>query len=89
MNRIVCNYAADFCMWALLDAKGLEAARNWWFDLYWLRKPMEKEELDKVKCDILVVEGDKDPPYDRQVGEQVVGEESFYCLDPLGCQDPC
>lgn len=57
----------------VLDPKGLDAGRNWWFDLYWLRRSMEKEELERVRCDILVVEGDMHLPYDREVGEQVIG----------------
>ncbi|SPO32011.1 uncharacterized protein UTRI_06736_B [Ustilago trichophora] len=55
----------------VLHEKGLEAARDWWFDLYWLRRPMSDASLALIRCDILVVEGDSDLPYDRNVGGEI------------------
>ncbi|SPO31899.1 uncharacterized protein UTRI_06736 [Ustilago trichophora] len=55
----------------VLHEKGLEAARDWWFDLYWLRRRMPDASVASIRCDILVVEGDSDLPYDRNVGQEI------------------
>lgn len=55
----------------VLHPKGLGAARDWWFDLYWLRQAMPPSHLAAITCDLLVVEGDWDLPYDRKVGEEI------------------
>lgn len=55
----------------VLHHQGLEAARDWWFDLYWLRKPMPEAARCAVRCDLLVVEGDRDLPYDRNVADDI------------------
>ncbi|EST06935.1 hypothetical protein PSEUBRA_003564 [Kalmanozyma brasiliensis GHG001] len=57
----------------VLHPQGLEAARDWWFDLYWLRSAIPAKVLEKVRCRVLVVEGDTDLPYERKVGEEVAG----------------
>ncbi len=57
----------------VLHPQGLSAARDWWFDLYWLRRPMPTSTLGKVKCRVLVVEGERDLPYERGVAEDMVG----------------
>ncbi|CBQ71632.1 hypothetical protein sr16889 [Sporisorium reilianum SRZ2] len=45
--------------------------RDWWFDLYWLRAPMSPAARERITCDVLVVEGDRDLPYDRNVAQDV------------------
>ncbi|TKY86931.1 hypothetical protein EX895_004219 [Sporisorium graminicola] len=55
----------------ILHHQGLQAARDWWFDLYWLRQPMPPSALAAITCALLVVEGDTDLPYDRNVGDEI------------------
>ncbi|EPQ27736.1 uncharacterized protein PFL1_04873 [Pseudozyma flocculosa PF-1] len=52
----------------ILHKDGNKAARDWWFDLYWLRSRMPDEARNAIRCHLFVVEGDSSPLYDRTVG---------------------
>ncbi|KAN0064210.1 hypothetical protein ACQY0O_003377 [Thecaphora frezii] len=52
----------------ILHKDGISAARDWWFDLFWLRREMSEEARKAITCEMLVVEGDLSPLYDRTVG---------------------
>ena len=53
----------------VLRQDGMAAAKDWWFDLYWLRETMPSEARQAVTCDMLVIEGAHHLPYERQVGQ--------------------